>query len=183
MKTLKLLVKLLAICVVIVVGYGLVNGVFGPKEFRIERSIAVNAPAEKIFPLVTDFHRWPEWSPWENVDPSMKRTYSGAESGQGAEYEWNGNKDVGSGRMKILETVPSQKISIQLDFKAPFEANNFAEFSFVPTAGAAQTTVTWAMYGPQPFLGRVISAYCSMDKMVGGEFEKGLSSLKAIAEK
>ncbi len=152
-----------------------------PDTFRIERRIAINAPPEKIFPLLNDFHNWRQWSPWEKMDPNLKRTYSGADSGRGAVYEWEGNKKVGQGRMEIIESLPSSKVLIDLRFIKPFQANNTAEFTIGPAAGA--TTVNWAMQGPNVFIGKVISAVCNMDKMVGKDFEQGLANMKAAAER
>lgn len=152
-----------------------------PNTFRVERSIDINAPADKIFPLINDYRHWPSWSPYENVDPAMQRTFSGAPSGKGSVYEWNGNKNIGRGRMEILEATPASKIVIKLDFFSPFEAHNTAEFTMRPQGGA--TNVTWAMHGPSPFMTKIMHMFFNMDRMVGGQFQQGLTSMKAVAEK
>jgi hypothetical protein len=152
-----------------------------PDGFRIQRKANFKAPPEKIFPEIIDFHKWGAWSPWEKIDPNLKRTYNGAASGQGAIYEWEGNKQVGKGRMEIMQATPSSKIAIKLDFLKPFEAHHTAEFSLEPDGGSSN--VTWAMIGRQPFLLKVMSVFFSMDKMVGKDFEAGLANLKAITEK
>ena len=151
-----------------------------PNTFRVERSIAINAPADRIFTLIANFHEWPKWSPYENLDPAMKRTYGGNESGQGATYAWDGNAKAGSGRMEILEAAPSSLVRIQLDFTKPFVAHNTAEFALRPSGSS--TTVTWAMYGPQAFMNKAMGLVMSMDKLVGGQFEEGLANLKRVSE-
>jgi uncharacterized protein YndB with AHSA1/START domain len=152
-----------------------------PDTFRVQRSTVIKAPPEKIFPLINDYKNWPSWSPYENKDPAMKRTLSGAASGNGAIYEWQGNKNVGAGRMEIIDTVPPSKISIKLDFMKPFEAHNTAEFTLQPQGEF--TNVTWAIHGPVPFFSKVMQVFINMDKMVGKDFEIGLANLKALSEK
>jgi uncharacterized protein YndB with AHSA1/START domain len=152
-----------------------------PDVFRVQRSLVVNAPPDKIYALVNDLRSWSAWSPYEHKDPAMKRTYEGAASGKGAIYGWDGNKNVGRGRMEIIEASPPGKIVIKLDFIKPFEAHNTVEFTMAPTSDG--TTVTWAMYGPNLFIGKVMGLFLDMDKMVGGDFEAGLASLKVAAEK
>ena len=152
-----------------------------PGSFRIERSATLQAPPEKIFPHIDDFHRWTAWSPWENIDPQLKRSYTGAANGPGAVYAWEGNSKVGSGRMEITGSAPSSKVVIRLDFQKPFEAHNTAEFTLVP--GAQGTTVNWAMYGPSPFVSKLMGIFFNMDRMVGAQFEQGLANLKSITEK
>jgi hypothetical protein len=169
----------LAIAIVIV----LILALRKPDAFTVRRSALVRAPAEQIFPLVNDFHRWTNWSPWENRDPAMKRSYGGAGSGKGAVYAWEGNKNVGSGRMEILDASSSSKITIKLDFFKPFEGHNTAEFAFVPERDAAATNVVWVMQGPAPFMHRVMQVFMDFDKMIGKDFEAGLASLKKLAEK
>lgn len=155
-----------------------------PDSFRVERKIVINASPEKIQAEINDFHRWQSWSPYENKDPRMKRSFSGAASGVGARYGWEGDKNVGTGAMEITAST-AEKTTIKLDFLQPFEAHNIAEFSFQPvaTTTATGTEVTWAMQGPLPFFGKVMHVFFNMDKMVGGDFETGLASLKALAEK
>lgn len=173
---LKYILLIVALALVAV----LITAAFRPDTFRVERAIQINAPADRIYPLIDDFHRWTAWSPWEKRDPALKRDYSGAASGKGAVYAWEGNKDVGQGRMEILEAVPPSRIVIKLDFLKPFEAHNTAEFSLQPVAGG--TELRWAMQGPQPYLFKLMNLLFNMDKMVGKDFEAGLASIKAIAE-
>lgn len=152
-----------------------------PKRFRVERQTTIQAPPDKVFALVNDFHQWPAWSPWEKLDPEMKRSHAGPANGPGASYAWEGNKKVGQGRMEIRESAPPRRLAIQLDFLKPFEAHNSAEFDFEAVGGA--TRVTWAMHGPSPFMMRLMGVFMSMDKLVGKDFEAGLANLKAAAEK
>lgn len=158
----------------------LVAAALQPDTFRIQRSTLVNAPPEKVFALIDDFHAWGSWSPWEKLDPGLRRTHSGAPRGQGAVYAWEGNPKVGSGRMEILESTPPSRLLIKLDFLKPFEAHNQAEFSF--TAEGGSTRVVWAMTGPQAFPMKAMGLFMNMDRMVGSDFEKGLASIKQIAE-
>ena len=169
-----LAVLIIAIAIVLAIAAG------RPDRFRIERSTTITAPAESIFPLIADFHRWRSWSPYEDRDPAMHRTYNGAPQGQGAIYAWDGNKQIGSGRMEILEATPSSRITIKLDFFKPFKASNTAEFSFEP--GTAGTRVIWAMHGTSPFMSKLMGLVFNMDKLVGKDFEVGLQKLKALAE-
>ena len=151
-----------------------------PDAFTVQRSAAIAAPAEHIFPYLDDFHRWSAWSPWEKLDPALQRTFSGAPRGTGAVYEWLGNKQVGQGRMEILESDPSRRLRIKLDFIKPFEASSETAFTLDP-AGEG-TRLTWTMSGNRPFLHKLIGVFMNMDRMVGGDFERGLASLKALAE-
>jgi Polyketide cyclase / dehydrase and lipid transport len=175
------MLKTLALIVIAVVAVALLYAATRPDTFRVERSIRINATPDKIAPLVSDFHQWEKWSPWEKIDPSLTRTYSGAASGQGAVYAWAGNKDIGQGRMEVVEAASPAKVLIKLDFITPFEAHNLVEFTLTPEGNA--TVVTQAMYGPSPFVSKVMGLVFSMDKMVGGKYEEGLQSLKALAEK
>ena len=175
------MIKLFAIAIVALLGGVLLFAASRPDAFRIERSATIKAPPEKLYALVNDLKAWTAWSPWERIDPALKRTYSGPQSGKGAAYAWEGNKDVGVGRMEITDAVPAAKITIKLDFLKPFEAHNTAEFSFSRQGEA--TTVTWAMYGPSPYLSKLLSLVFNMDRMVGGQFETGLANLKSITEK
>jgi hypothetical protein len=171
----------LGIVLVIIIAVILGLAASRPGSFRVVRSIVVHAPAAKSFSLVNDFHQWGEWSPWEKLDPAMKKTFSGALSGAGSVYEWEGNKKVGKGRMEILTTVADARIVIKLDFFKPFEAHNTTEFLLSVEGNA--TRVTWAMFGPQPFMGKLMSLFLDMDKMIGKDFERGLAQLKAAAER
>lgn len=152
-----------------------------PDSFRVERSLTIRAPASQVFPLVNDLSAWEQWSPWANLDPAMDTTYSGAASGLGAVYEWSGNRDVGSGRMEIIDMTPPSTVRLRLDFIAPFASTNRVEFSFDPID--EYTDVTWRIDGPMPFLSKLISVFVSMDAMIGPDFETGLANLKALAER
>jgi carbon monoxide dehydrogenase subunit G len=171
-----IVVGLLVIVVAAVLGFAATK----PDAFRIQRSASIKAAPEKIFALINDFHRWGSWSPWEKLDPALKRTYSGAANGQGAVYEWEGNKKVGKGRMEITSTTPPSKITIKLDFLKPFEAHNTAEFTLESQGDS--TNVTWAMEGRLPYMFKVMTLFGSMDKMVGKDFEAGLANLKSLTE-
>jgi uncharacterized protein YndB with AHSA1/START domain len=151
-----------------------------PNSFRVRRSARIDAPPEKVFPLINDFHQWTAWSPWERMDPNLRRTYSGAEAGKGAVYEWQGNNKVGQGRMEIVDSFDPRKVLIKLDFLKPFRAQNMAEFTLEPEGKS--TDVHWEMYGASPFMMKVMGVFMSMDKMVGRDFERGLAAMKASAE-
>jgi uncharacterized protein YndB with AHSA1/START domain len=177
------IIAIIAVLLAIAIAIVLILAATKPDTFSIQRTAAVKAPAERIFPLVNNFHQWAGWSPWENKDPAMKRTYSDAESGKGAVYAWDGNKNVGSGRMEILDASSPSKIVIKLDFFKPFEGHNTAEFSFVPERNASATTITWVMHGPSSFISKVMQVFMNLDSMIGRDFEAGLASLKRLAEK
>ena len=175
------MIKKIAIVVIVLLAAVLVFASTKPDTFRVERSTSIKAPPDKIFALINDLHQWGTWSPWEKMDPAMKRTYGGAASGKGAVYEWEGNSKVGIGRMEIADSSPPSKIFIKLDFLKPFEAHNTAEYTL--QAQGDTTQVTWAMVGPNPYLAKVMQVFVSMDSMVGKDFETGLANLKAVAEK
>ena len=175
------MIKIIAIVIVGAIAAVLIFAATKPNSFRVERSIDINASPEKIFALIDDLHGWPAWSPYETKDPGMKHTVSGAASGKGAVYEWEGNKNVGKGRMEILESRLNSKVVIQLDFLEPFKARNTAEFTLVPRGNA--TKVGWALYGPSPYLSKLMGVFVNMDTMIGKDFEDGLASLKTLAEK
>ena len=151
-----------------------------PNTFEVSRSIGIKAPPEKIFPLINDFHAWPAWSPWEKLEPTMTRTHSGAATGKGAVYAWDGKK-VGSGRMEITDTKAPSMIAIKLDFFKPFEAHNTTVYTMERKGDA--TNVNWAMSGNHNFMSKVMCLFVTMDKMVGKDFEAGLANMKAVAEK
>ena len=171
----------IAILLALVIGVILILAATKPGHFSVRRTAAVNAPAEKIFAVISDFREWRGWSPWENRDPAMKRTYEGSEHGKGAVYAWDGNKNVGSGRMEILEASSPSKIVIKLDFLKPFEGHNTAEFTMLPQGDA--TSVTWTMYGPAVFMSKVMQVFMNLDHMIGKDFEVGLANLKKLTEK
>jgi len=174
------LFKTIVIVVVVAIAAILVYATTLPDDFRVQRTTSIKAPPEKIFPLINDLHRWGSWSPWEKMDPEMKRTYSGAAAGKGAAYAWQGNRKVGEGRMEIVDASPPSKIAIKLDFIKPFEGHNTAEFTLEPKGDS--TNVTWTMYGPSVYMAKVMGVFVSMDKMIGKEFETGLANLKSVAE-
>jgi uncharacterized protein YndB with AHSA1/START domain len=173
--------KIIGIVIAIVIAAVLIFAATKPDTFRVQRAASINAPPEKVFALVSDFRRWDAWSPWEKKDPAMKRTFGPATSGKGAVYAWEGNKEVGQGRMEIAEAVPPSKVAIKLDFSKPFEAHNLVEFTLEPTGDA--TNVTWAMRGDTPYFAKIIHVFLDVDSMVGKDFETGLANLKAAAEK
>lgn len=177
-----MLKAIVIIIAIIVVGVGgvLAYAATKPDTFRVERSTSIKAPPEKIFALINDLHAWGAWSPYEKMDPQMRRTFSGAASGQGAVYEWDGNSKVGQGRMEIIETAPPSKIVIKLDFLRPFEGHNTATFTMTPQEDV--TNVTWAMDGPCPYVAKLMSTFFDLDQMIGKDFEAGLANLKALAE-
>jgi hypothetical protein len=158
----------------------LVSAATRPDNFRIYRATSIKAPAGKIYPLIADFHAWTAWSPYEKLDPNMRKTYEGPASGKGAIYKWDGDGKAGAGRMEVTDATEPGRVTIQLDFSRPFVAHNVAEFSLEP-AGEA-TTVTWSMSGRNPFMMKLMGLFFSMDKMVGKDFEAGLASLKAASE-
>jgi hypothetical protein len=151
-----------------------------PAEFRVVRAASFAAPAPAVFAQVNELRKWEAWSPWAKKDPQMKQTYEGAPAGTGAVTSWQGNKDVGEGRMTIVESRPNELIRFKLEFFKPFAATNSAEFTFSPQGG--QTAVTWSMTGQNNFIGKALCLFFDMDKMVGGDFEKGLAGIKAIVE-
>lgn len=167
--------------IAVAVGAVLLWAATRPDSFRIERSIHIKASPDKVHALINNFDAWANWSPWEKKDPAMKRTRSGPPQGVGSVYAWDGNNKVGQGRMEIAESSAPRLVRIKLDFIAPFAASNTAEFTLTPQGDGTQ--VTWVMYGPSPYLSKLMSLVFSMDKIVGPDFEAGLASLKALAEK
>jgi hypothetical protein len=179
------IIAIIAVVLAIAIAIVLILAATKPDTLRVQRAITVKAPPEKIFPLINDFHQWGSWSPYEHKDPAMKRSYSGAADGKGAVYGWEGNKNVGSGRMEILDSSVPSKIIIKLDFFTPFEGHNTAEFTMLPQGDAtvAATNVTWLMHGPAPFMSKVMQVFINMDNMIGKDFEIGLANLKRLTEK
>jgi uncharacterized protein YndB with AHSA1/START domain len=171
---------------VLVLVLAVVLGVLGlaalqPASFEVKRSIQLKAPVEKVYPLLVDFQKFGEWSPWEKLDPAMKRTFEGPASGVGAVYSWRGNDQVGEGRMEITAVVPDQSVTIKLDFLTPFESHNTTVYAL--QSQGANTTMTWSMTGPSTFATKVMTLFVSMDAMVGPDFERGLANLRAVVEK
>lgn len=173
--------KLVALLIIVVIAVILFLASIKPDTFRVERSISIHATPEKVFPHINDLRSWADWSAWEKLDATMKKTYSASTVGKGATYEWQGNKKVGHGRMEITESLAPEKIVIKLDFFVPFEAHNLTELSLRNEGG--QSYVTWVMTGPSPFVSKLMGVFFSMDQMIGKDFESGLSNLKTIAEK
>jgi uncharacterized protein YndB with AHSA1/START domain len=172
--------KVIGIAVLVLIVGVLVFAATRPDSFRVQRTASIKAPPEKVFALINDLKGWNAWSPYEKKDPAMKRTLSGAPTGKGATYEWSGNKDVGKGRMEITDAAPPSKVLIKLDFIEPFEAHNTAQFDL--QARGDMTDVTWAIYGPSPFVTKLMGLFFNMDTMIGRDFETGLANLKAVAE-
>ena len=174
-------VTIIAVVLAIAIAVVLILAATRPDTFAVQRAAIIKAPPEKIFPLINDFRQWGAWSPYEHKDPAMKRTYSGTPRGTGAVYAWEGDRNVGKGRMEILEASAPSRVAIKLDFFTPFEAHNTAEFTMLPQDDA--TRVTWRMHGPAPFMAKIMHVFINIDKMVGKDFEVGLANLKRLAEK
>jgi len=175
------IIAIIAVVLAIAIAAVLVLAATKPNTLRVQRATSIKAPADSIFPMINDFHQWRSWSPYENKDPALKRTYEGAESGRGAVYAWDGNNNVGSGRMEILEASVPSKIVIKLDFFKPFEGHNTAEFTMLPQGDV--TNLTWTMHGPAVFMSKVMQVFINLDHMIGRDFEVGLANLKKLAEK
>ena len=177
------MLKIILIVIVVLIAGVLIYAATRPDSFQVQRSATLNASPEKISPLISDFHNWGAWSPWEKIDPSMRRTFSGAPAGKGAVYEWSGNGKAGAGRMEILEASPT-KVSIQLDFIKPFEGHNLTDFTLEPQPGCPNVTrVNWDMHGPSPYLSKLMGVFMNLDRLIGKDFEQGLANLKTVAEK
>ncbi len=151
-----------------------------PADFRISRSASVSAPPQAVFAQVNDFHKWEAWSPWAKMDPSAKNTFTGPDAGVGAGFGWSGNNKVGEGMMTITESRPGELVRIKLEFLKPMKATHAAEFAFKLENGS--TTVSWTMSGKNNFMGKAFNLFVNCDRMVGGQFEQGLSAMKALAE-
>lgn len=151
-----------------------------PAEYQVARSATITAPSNVVFDQINNFHKWKNWSPWAKIDPNMKETFSGPESGTGAVYSWEGNKEVGEGRMTILESRPSEYVRIRLEFIKPFASVANTEFMVKPAGTGAE--VTWDMSGHNGFIEKAFCLFQNMDKMIGPDFEKGLAQLKTASE-
>jgi len=173
------MIATILIVIALVVAAVLAYAASKPDTFMVRRSASIAAPPEKIFPMIDDLRAQSAWSPFEK-DPNMKRTHSGTPRGKGAVYAWDGNRQVGAGRIAITESVPSSKVVLMLDMSRPFKAHNTVEFT-LDRIGAG-TNVTWAMQGRQPYMAKVMGLFVDCDKMCGGMFEEGLAKLKALAE-
>lgn len=175
------MLKIIGIVIAVLIAGVLLHAANKPDSFRVERSASIQAPPERIFPLINDLRAFNKWNPFEKKDPNLKGRYSGPPSGKGAAYAFDGNKDVGKGSIEILESSSPSRVAMRLSMIEPFEVRNTVDFTLVPSGGA--TRVTWAMQGPAPFLAKVIHVFIDMDRMVGRDFEAGLASLKALVEK
>jgi hypothetical protein len=163
---------ILVLVVAVVVGVG-----SRPDHFRIERSARVDAPSDVVFALINDLHEWTKWSPWEKLDPAMKKTYEGPKAGRGASYAWKGNSKAGEGRMTITESRPNEAVALDLVFLKPFPATNVTTFVLAPSE--AGTNVTWSMEGRNRFMGKAMALFIDMDKLIGKDFERGLAGMNA----
>jgi uncharacterized protein YndB with AHSA1/START domain len=175
------MLKISAIAIAVLIVGVLVLAAARPSTFRVERAASIEAPPEKVFALINDFSRWDAWSPWEKKDLAMKRTFGATTAGKGATYAWDGNRNVGRGSMEIIDSITPHKLALKLDFAKPFEAHNIVVFTLEPKGGV--TDVRWVMEGAVPYFAKIIHLFFDMDSMVGKDFEAGLASMKAVAEK
>lgn len=175
-KVILTILALLAVGILVVVAIAATR----PGTYAVERSAEIAAPPARVYTLVNDFHHWPQWSPWEKLDPAMSKTFGGAPSGEGATYAWSGNDQVGEGTMTIVESEPDSRVGIQLEFVKPWESTSRTDFTFVP-AGAG-TRVNWRMTGENDFTAKLFTVFMDMDQMIGKDFETGLANLKSVAE-
>ena len=175
------MIKTIALIAAVALAAVLIYANTRPDTFGVQRSATIKAPPEKIYAFINDFQQWRGWSPYENKDPAMQRTFGAVTAGPGASYAWDGNKEVGQGRMEISGTTAPTLVTIQLHFVKPFEAHNQVDFRLDPQGEA--TRVTWDMRGPAPYVTKLMGLFFDMDKMVGRDFEVGLANLKAAAEK
>jgi uncharacterized protein YndB with AHSA1/START domain len=148
--------------------------------YTVERSAHIDAPPERVYDQIADFHNWTNWSPWEGLDPDMKRTYSGADSGTGAVYAWSGNRKAGQGQMRMTSARKPSTVQIDLAFEKPFKSRNDTAFTISPDGHGSR--VTWSMSGKQTLMTKAMGIFKSMDKMIGPDFERGLAQLKSVAE-
>jgi hypothetical protein len=174
----KLLIAAAAIVAVLAVFAAVVA--MQPAEFRVARSAIIFAPTPDVFAQVNDFHNWEAWSPWAKLDPAAKVSFAGSPAGEGAVFNWSGNRKVGEGRMTLIESKPSERIRIRLEFVKPMQGTSIAEFTFI--AQGERTAVTWSMTGRNGFIAKAVCLVMNMDKMIGGDFEQGLVNLRAVAE-
>ena len=171
-----LLAVVAVVVVLVVVVVALAAG--KPDEMAIQRTAHLDAPPERVYDLVNDFHEWPKWSPWEELDPAMQRTHSGSQNGVGAVYEWSGNKKVGQGRMEIIESTPCEEVIVDLHFLKPWEARNVTTFTLTPVNG--DTELRWRMTAKRPLMMKIMGLFMDLDNMVGKDFDKGLANLKRV---
>ncbi|QPC90056.1 SRPBCC family protein [Mesorhizobium sp. INR15] len=169
------------VILVVLIAAVLVYAATRPDSFVVTRSANIKATPEAIFPMINDFRHWSAWSPYEKLDPEMRRTLSGAETGKGAAYAWDGNSKAGTGRMEITDATAPSRVSLKLDFEKPFRANNTVDFTLTPAGG--DTAVTWAMRGSRPFIAKLMGLVMNFDRLIGKDFEAGLANLKSATEK
>ena len=172
--------KKILIAVAFVVAAFVVFVSLRPSDFRVERSINIAAPASAVFVQVNNFHNWDAWSPWARLDPKAKLTLEGPAEGIGAIYSWDGNSDVGAGRMTLTDSQVNALVRIKLELFKPFTATNTTEFSF--KSEGAETHVSWSMTGQNNFIAKLMGLFMDCDKMIGGDFEKGLQQMKTLSE-
>ena len=175
-----MILKIFAVIIVLIAAI-LVFAATKPDTFRIQRSIVIQAPPEKIFPLINDLHNWPQWAPQDREDPAIKRSFSGPQSGVGATSDWSGAGRTGAGRMVITESTAPKSIAVDVDWSRPFAARNINEFTLEPDG--ASTKVTWSMHGPNLYMMKLMSVFTNMDRMMGQHFDSGLQNLKQVAER
>ena len=175
------MLKMIGIALAVTVGVVLAVAATRPNDLRVQRSASIKAPAEKIFPHINDLHAFNTWNPFNKKDPNVKGSYSGAVSGAGAAYAFEGNSEVGRGRIEITDSRPASEVRMSLHMLAPMEGRNVVEFTLRPREDS--TSVTWAIQGPMPYISKVLSLFCDMDAMIGKEFENGLAELKTIVER
>ena len=171
--------KILIVLVIILVVFVVIVAM-QPAAYRITRTATISAPPADVFAQVNDLHKFQDWSPWAKLDPALKQTYDGAPAGTGAIYSWEGNKKVGAGRMTITDSRTNDLVSMKLEFLKPFASTATTEFAF--KAEGNQTSVTWSMFGENNFMAKAFCPFMNMDKMVGGDFERGLAQLKSLVE-
>ena len=174
------MLKIIAIVFAVIVVALAIVVAMQPAEFRVARSTTISASPQTVFAQVDDLRKWEGWNPWQKIDPAMKLTFSGPPTGPGASYAWAGNKHVGEGRLTIVESRPNDLVRIRLEFMKPFAATNMATFTF--TSAGDQTVVNWSMEGTNNYFAKALHLFMNMDRMVGGEFEKGLADIKRIAQ-
>ena len=174
------MLKNILITVAIIISVLAVVVALQPAEFRVARSAIMSALAQVVYAQVEDLRKWEAWNPWQKIDPAMKLTFAGPATGPGASYSWVGNNQVGEGRLTIIESRPNDLVRIKLEFMKPFAATNTAQFTFKPEGD--KTAVTWSMQGNNNFIAKALHLVMNMDKMVGGQFEKGLADMKLVAE-
>lgn len=153
---------------------------FRPDDLNVTRSTTTSASPDAVFRIVNDFRRWDEWSPWSRLDPDMTKTLEGPPEGVGAKYHWSGNMEVGEGTTTLVESKPSEKVGMKLNFVRPMAGEADVQLTFTPGAGG--TKITWAMHSKQPFIGKIFGLFVDCEKMCGDQFLEGLANLKRIAE-